>query len=238
MLMVKNILSLLFCLLCLSLYSQDLSVTENSLSLSLDIMHPDVQSDGDIDLHAVLTNNSNSKITVEWERVTNNISEGWSSAVCIGDQCYSPGLSSYDFSLPAGGTSDVYLHVYPGQFPGAIDMIVAGFADIDLVITDADDSSNTTTINFQFDITSTSIKELSQKAVKLYPNPTTDFFMLDGSATIEFVEVYNLLGRKVREFVGLEGRTYDVSDLHSGFYLVRLMAGEESVIKTINLSKR
>ncbi len=236
--MIKNILSLLLCLFCLSLYSQDISVEENSLSLSLDIMHPDVQSDGDIDLHTVLTNNSNSKITIEWERVVNTISDGWSSAVCIGDQCYSPGLSANDFSLPAGATSDVYIHIYPGQFPGAIDMIVAGLADIDLVIADADDSSNTVTINFQFDITATSIKELTQKAVKLYPNPTTDFFMLDGDAEIEFVEVYNLLGRKVREFVALEGRTYDVSDLHSGFYLVRLMAGEESVIKTINLSKR
>ena len=66
----------------------------------------------------------------------------------------------------------------------------------------------------------TGVSELSAEA-KLYPNPTTGLFNVEG-AKVSKVEVFNLVGQKVYE---AEGKTVsiDAADWNKGIYLVNIV---------------
>lgn len=71
--------------------------------------------------------------------------------------------------------------------------------------------------------------------VSLYPNPSADTFALNTDA--ERVEVYSITGQLVRTFGRKSvGEDYNVSDLTSGLYLVRVIDGGRQ--KTIRLIKQ
>ena len=62
---------------------------------------------------------------------------------------------------------------------------------------------------------------LSYEALKLYPNPTTGQFTVEG-ANVERVEVYNLVGQKVHEAEG-QVVNIDAANWHKGIYLVNII---------------
>ncbi|RZJ33067.1 MAG: T9SS type A sorting domain-containing protein, partial [Flavobacterium sp.] len=73
--------------------------------------------------------------------------------------------------------------------------------------------------------------------VTLYPNPATSFFTIN-TATSK-VLVYSLTGQLVKEFKGLQadGYEYNVSDLNTGLYLVKV-TDENSHEKTMRFIKQ
>jgi len=66
-----------------------------------------------------------------------------------------------------------------------------------------------------------SVTELSAEA-KLYPNPTTGFFTVEG-AKLNKVEVYNLVGQKVCEQQGSKVVIIDATEWNKGIYLVNMI---------------
>ena len=72
-----------------------------------------------------------------------------------------------------------------------------------------------------------SINELSSET-KLYPNPTTGQFTVEG-ANVAKVEVYNLVGQKVHH---AKGRVVniDASDWNKGIYLVNVIEQNGAVV--------
>jgi len=74
--------------------------------------------------------------------------------------------------------------------------------------------------------------------MQIYPNPATEFFMLnDANHQVKFLEVYNVVGRKLLEFHVHEGDKYDVSSLNRGMYMVRMLDENRNVIRTQRISK-
>jgi hypothetical protein len=71
------------------------------------------------------------------------------------------------------------------------------------------------------------VNELSAEA-KLYPNPTTGQFTVEG-ANVAKVEVYNLVGQKVHE---AEGKTIsiDATEWNKGIYLVNIIEQSGAVV--------
>ncbi|MBD3625727.1 MAG: T9SS type A sorting domain-containing protein, partial [Rhodobacteraceae bacterium] len=70
------------------------------------------------------------------------------------------------------------------------------------------------------------------------PNPTTEYFSVDGVDKLKEVLVVNLVGQEVKRFSASENARYKVSDLMRGLYLIRLVNKEDKIVKTIRLSKR
>lgn len=58
----------------------------------------------------------------------------------------------------------------------------------------------------------------------IYPNPTSNILQLETSLSIDKVEVYNLIGRKVNN-LSLINNHIDVSNLTLGMYLLKIHAG-------------
>lgn len=75
----------------------------------------------------------------------------------------------------------------------------------------------------------------------IYPNPVSDYFSLDqesvekGAASV--INVYNLLGQRVRTFQMDKEQRYNVSDLQGGLYLVQLLDAKGKIITTRRLQK-
>ena len=55
---------------------------------------------------------------------------------------------------------------------------------------------------------------------------------------VERLIIYNIVGRPVKVFNANYTNHYDVMDLPTGMYLIRLMGEHDKTIKTVRLSKK
>ncbi len=72
--------------------------------------------------------------------------------------------------------------------------------------------------------------------VNLYPNPTENTFVVEGTSEFFDVDIYTLSGSVVKSVKVNNGETISVVDLEQGIYLVKLKTEQGS--KTIRLDKR
>ena len=72
----------------------------------------------------------------------------------------------------------------------------------------------------------------------IYPNPTTGVVQLDNAPNVTSLEVYNLVGRRVISFPVAAEKTYDLSTLEPGMYLVRMLNERQRVLVTRRVQKR
>jgi hypothetical protein len=66
---------------------------------------------------------------------------------------------------------------------------------------------------------------------KMYPNPSSSYFQLDGDFEIEKVAIYSLQGQIIKTFKNQN--QYNVSDLSKGIYIVKIEASEGLASKTL-----
>ncbi|HHH52909.1 MAG TPA: T9SS type A sorting domain-containing protein [Bacteroidetes bacterium] len=72
--------------------------------------------------------------------------------------------------------------------------------------------------------------------ISIYPNPTVDYFHVNSDAEIGKIEIYNIIGKKIKTLENTNSNTFDVSDLRIGIYLVRIMDTNNKSLKVIRLS--
>ncbi|MFN8337653.1 MAG: T9SS type A sorting domain-containing protein [Saprospiraceae bacterium] len=73
--------------------------------------------------------------------------------------------------------------------------------------------------------------------IKVYPNPTVDYFQITNGLNIRKVVVYNMFGKEVKSYFHYNNAQHEVSDLKSGMYIVKLLDERNKVIKSIKLHK-
>lgn len=83
----------------------------------------------------------------------------------------------------------------------------------------------------------------AQKATKvdltIYPNPTTEYISVnDNSDVVGYIAVFNLVGKKVKEFDFVKGEALLVADLPKSMYLVQIQDRKRQVLKTQKMDKR
>lgn len=240
---MKKIIPALFAFLLLSwgLIAQNLSVepAENNIDTLLDFANG---MGFDIVIHANMVNNSEEAIDVRWVRIVEDIPDGWGSAVCDNTQCWSPQVNSnvnpdsapnVPIMLAPGEEGILDVHVYPAERPGIATLTVELYdnADFDNIV-----SSGTFVFNVEDE--SVNVSELEKAAIKVFPNPTTDYFELENADFVNEIVVHNIIGRQVKSFFAYPNKKYDLTDLPNGMYLMSLINYEEGIIKTMRLSKR
>jgi hypothetical protein len=197
------------------------------------------QNEFEIVAKVMVTNNSANTSTFTWLRNEDNLVEGWTSSVCDKTMCWFASVSSKSFELTPGESSILDLHVNP------LDICGEGYG----LITLTDDNDPTNSIEIRYDITSntldgsecsftSSVNNFKLDFVQLYPNPASDFFTLtDTPSDLEFIHVYNILGKNVMTFNAMEGDRYYINDLSKGLYLVNLTNAKGENLNTIKLHK-
>ncbi len=75
--------------------------------------------------------------------------------------------------------------------------------------------------------------------VSVFPNPATEYISVnDPAETVGFVLLYNLVGKKVKEFEYSKGSNLPVGDLPKGMYMVQLQDRQRNVLRTQMIDKR
>ncbi len=75
-------------------------------------------------------------------------------------------------------------------------------------------------------------------ALKIYPNPATDFIGLNNDSQVSEIKVLNLVGKQVKHFFVSKGEKYPVMDIRNGMYLVQLIDDSGKIMTTQRLQKR
>lgn len=75
--------------------------------------------------------------------------------------------------------------------------------------------------------------------VKVYPNPTINSFRVQTDKEFRKVEVYTVLGKKIKEFTQVSSSDiFQINDLSRGMYLISILDADNKVLKTVRLSKQ
>ncbi|MFZ1675820.1 MAG: T9SS type A sorting domain-containing protein [Saprospiraceae bacterium] len=196
-------------------------------------------TDKDVKIHVEVTNNSPFEVGILWNRVVNPDPNtvNWITWICDKNLCYLPIANACAPNKPnvlsPGEKMDFQIHVNP------LGHDVNATYNIDLV-----DYSDTNVIlgHIQGEIiinNTVSTNNVSSSAnLTVFPNPTTDNFRVSDIPGLRNIELFNIVGNKVRSFEAVPQKQYYVGDLTDGIYLVRLESAGGKVIKTIRLSKR
>jgi hypothetical protein len=79
----------------------------------------------------------------------------------------------------------------------------------------------------------------THQEISVYPNPAIENIALhDNADAIGQVIVFNILGKKVKEFEASKGEQYYIGGLAKGVYLIQLVGRNKQVVKTQKIEKR
>ena len=211
-----------------------------SAQVSLAVTVPDgsvtaLSTEDDVTAKGTIKNIGDTTVTVKWKRNVIALTDGWETAVCDKFLCYLPNIeetpdADFYLVLEPGGESNFDVHVYPFGMEGA--------AIVEVTATDVNNPENTITGRYEFNQNTTSTTTVYKPEIKIYPNPTVNFISLTDSDYVERLVIYNIVGRPVKIFNANYSNLYNVIDLPTGMYLVRLMDENDKTIKTVRLSKK
>jgi len=165
--------------------------------------------------HSMFKNESNRSGTYIWERTVIEMTEGWNTAVCDVNICYSPAVGSAEFSVEAESQGILDVHVYPGGIEGS--------AIIQLRVYDTTNEENEVIAYYYFNQLPTSTVERINNKIRIYPNPVSDQLFIDSnSELVDFIEIHNIQGQVVHAQKMFSGNCLLVSHIPGGNYILRM----------------
>ena len=180
---------------------------------------------------ATLKNTSNATKKFTWTRTIKSIANGWACLVCDKNACWASTVNTPpdQIELAAGATSNMDVYIRPDR--------KAGTAAVEVKIVEVGNETNTITGKYNFSTTTRTKEQKDYNALRIYPNPTIEFFQITDNDVVDKVVIYNIIGRQMRAFKVAEDMKYNVSDMPDGLYIIRLLNNSGGTVKTIRLSK-
>lgn len=183
--------------------------------------------------HTTIQNLTTDTIPIKWERFVINITPGCETQVCDINLCYLSQVSTKTFKLAGGLTGNLIMHFINE------DTILGANGLIHLKLTNLNLPSDTATITFLFTSSlSGTGSPLPAASVKLFPNPTTDYFRLDNADDVRTIRVFSLDSREVARFDAAPGEQYRLNGQPAGTYMVVLEDNQGRVFQAIELVKK
>src|SRR5690606_15242182 len=158
-------------------------------SASLEIEDPD---QGEYVSHGYVVNTSDAEITLRWVKEVQSKPDVSAAAICDNVLCYDPSVNESEFTIAKGDSSNFDFHYYPNGNGGA--------AVYKVFVQEVGDVENETNVTFTMTDLTTDAFGLGQEDVRVYPNPATDYFSVDGIDNLKEVVVINLVGQEVKRY--------------------------------------
>lgn len=74
--------------------------------------------------------------------------------------------------------------------------------------------------------------------LRVFPNPAVNHIEVNDNTVVRQVSIFNLVGRKVKQFSYAQGEKFFVGDLPRGMYLVQLIGDRNAVLTTRRINIR
>lgn len=181
------------------------------------------------------TVNIDTLYTIYWKMEFPNMKEKWEVQLCDLNLCYDFNARQSSPSLGMSNKMDKGTHFfeigfYPRTVPGTGKAVLKLYGD-----------NQFTKLIKEIDINlyagTTSSKDVNVNTIRVFPNPTTDYFQIANGSQVSKIVLYNVMGKEVKTFFNYNNANHDVSDLRKGIYMVRMLDAKNRVIKTVRLSK-
>jgi len=179
--------------------------------------------DGPADWQVQLCVDANYGGCFAWD-VNSNISDDWGTDVPL-------------IVTGGGGSSIWQFAVRPNLTPGCgtYEIRVTDTADVNTVLAT---STHTFRVNVDANCEATSVSELDKKSLKVFPNPTTDYFTLTENDFVREIQIFNIVGKRMATTPFFNGQAINVSSYPIGLYLIKIMDKDGDIVKTTRLTKR
>ncbi len=243
---MKQILLSLFILISFGLNAQiQYSPAETTLDTIVELSDEFISAK----ILASLENNTNDPVSLRFEISSNDAPSQWEVQLCVNDDtggCFSWGIAS---NINAGIGIDIPLNIVDNG-SSIMDLAlrprgVLGCGSYDVTITTVDDPSTvlaTGTYNFKINTDpnceTVSTNDFDKAAIKIFPNPTNDYFTITDNNYVRDIEIFNIVGKRMKINSFQNGQAVNVTSYPNGLYLVRMLGKNGEILKTTRLTKR
>jgi len=184
-----------------------------------------------------ITNATGSNLLLTWTRTDYALTTGWEGSVCDKNMCWLPTDFTKNFQLASGETAILKLQYAPNNLPGS--------ALTKLTVAATGGSGWTTEAYYHASTDITGVTRVNAvKDIFIYPTPVREnmYVVFNQNLRPNRVEVFNVLGQKVKSFsVQLDRNAtrieLQLNDLHKGTYFVRLYHDNGNSVITRQITK-
>jgi len=185
--------------------------------------------------HGEIMNVSPNPVNIRWERTEVFLTPNVTTAVCDPVTCWFQGVSTKQFQLLKDSMGQMTVHFYNNAYDPAPGQ--AGSGIVHLKLTNLDNLSDTMTVVYTYS-TLTATNNLPDSKVKLFPNPTTDYFTLEDAHDVVSMRLFSLDGRIVARFDASADNTYQIGHLPAGNYVLSFEDKNGNLFRAVELNKR
>jgi hypothetical protein len=220
---MRQIFTAILLLLAIAATAQTFTVEVNDTTL---YGHPDDDDFyGDIDLN----NLQSLPVQMAWEVVDDQLPVTWEVSFCDPSNCYPIGITSHDFTLPVGGSNNIFnVHFYPNGMAGSGTVQVRVYNRI----TPTEEQFLFFTGKAQW---AASVTPFDGSGYRAWPNPFNSVFQLETDLNrFQEVQVFNLMGKMVYSSTLIKNHlTIDGNHLDRGIYFLKLIGKDSTVTRRI-----
>lgn len=83
-----------------------------------------------------------------------------------------------------------------------------------------------------------SISNAENTELYIYPNPSLSVFQIKNDEGLHTLSIHNIVGKEIMKFKHDLGAQYNIENLHSGIYIVRLYDDQGQLMKVLRLNKK
>lgn len=226
---MKNLFTILFAFGLVGLASaQSFSLEPNVVEIASSPDSTDVIAHNDIVNHAPFSKN------IRWTRTILCINPDTACVqVCDLNLCYLCHISSKVFTLGPSATGLITVHYIK-------DLGISGSAIVKLDFVNTANSSDSTSATYIFNscVPAGTESPLPEATVKVFPNPTTDFFALEEADAVAQVHLYAADGRQLESWTATPGTHYSLATFPAGLYYVVLQDGQGRLFQATTIRKQ
>ncbi len=223
-----------FILLIVLLFGYILSFGQLNFSPNPVEVYADAKANENIQTDFEIKNTGPDTVLIAWKLDVIAQPTEWQNYVCDTEICYSfdqkeSSLERPNVILP-NSSIIVMFHTLPAEIEGV------GNYEIDFF--DVKEPNNILLhVPISVNTLTTSTNNIGLKGLSVFPNPATDFFRVNTGDRIKTIDLLTVVGKKVNSFKAEQGKYYNISNLNSGVYLVRLLDDKGEIVKVIKLRK-
>ncbi len=217
-------------LLCLGISGQ--TDAQASFSISPAISYAQVSPNSDTVARGVITNLTNQPLALTWIREVLAIQPPTAmTAVLDPYLSHLPSRNTFNFSLMPGDSGEMSIVYFNySEDPGCALVRIS-------VINQNNPADSTSALYEINNCTSTAIHPMPQSNIRLYPNPFSSTFRLEGADGVAHLRFIQADGREALRLAAAPGQVYMPASLPPGMYTVMLEDNTGKAVQSILVQK-